>query len=555
LPRMITLSKEASSITLDLSVIKQTGSIQPLSISLKMKRPRFPFTDRVWSPGNKAYLPEKGYSVEPTHYIVDNNVRIALYGDSVESKILSTIHGLFGAGFYHKWMFRNFWPLMWRVIAKSGGLPEYKAYTNPEKKTSSISVEKMEPDVLVIGGGLAGLHAAVSAVKAGSSVMLVDDKDRLGGFYRFSPHREKEIDRIVNVIVRDKAIVLKSSKFLGKFFEGYLVTSPGKLYVVRPKSVIYATGGINPIPLYVNNDIPGTVDLGMFEKIVHLLGRDVWRSGKLAFIGCPSNYYFSGNEFLDEPVYICQDSTDRKGIEHGKILEAKVIKAVGGSKVKSILLDDGNKLDVDMIVSALTPFPDINPVLQDTGSPTYLPSKGRFTVKHDGLGKVSEGVLVAGLAAGLFDEECAIKQAEITGLMASRGPESIGEDIYTEFNDSCKNEISDIKNSNGLNYTLEANDIDYWQTKSIQGLQFIDWDIDIVIEDIVKAYEAGYTTMELIKRYTGVGTGAEQGRLTIPATISILSAYKKTSLESLGWFRIRPPHMLPSMKELAGEVN
>ncbi len=552
MPKTLTLSRDTPPVTLDSSLVKQTGSIQPLSISLKMKRPRFPFTDRIWSPGNKAYLPEHGFTVEPTHYLVDSDVAVSLYGKTIESTILSSIHSFFGAGFYHKWLFRNFWPIMWRIIARSGGLPEYRAYLNPEK-TQRVYVGNVEPDVLIVGGGLAGLHAAVSAVRAGGRVMLVDDKNRLGGFYRFSPLRKNEVDEIVGEISKGKVLVLKSSKFLGKFFEGYLVSSPGKLYVVKPKSVVYATGGVNPVPLYVNNDLPGTVDLGMLLKLVYVVGRDEWRPGKIAIIGCPGKYALGLDNRFFEPVYISRNS-EECGEEHG-VVEARVVKALGSNKVKSILLDDGSKLDVNMVVSALTPFPDINPVLQDTGSPIFLPSKGRFTVRHDGLGKVTESVLVAGLAAGFFDEECALKQAEIAGFVAARGSEGVSEDVYSGFDDLCRSEVTEIRSSKGLNYTLEANSVDYWQTRNIEGLQFVDWDIDIVLEDLVKAYEAGYTKMELIKRYTGVGTGAEQGRLTIPTAISVLSAYKKTSLESLGWFRIRPPHMLPTLQELAGEVN
>ena len=553
MPKTLTLSRDTPPVTLDLSLVKQTGSIQPLSISLKMKRPRFPFTDRIWSPGNKAYLPEHGFTVEPTHYLVDSDVAVSLYGKTLESAVLSSIHGFFGAGFYHKWLFRNFWPIMWRIIARSGGLPEYKAYLNPEK-TQRVVVENVEPDVLIIGGGLAGLHAAVSAVRAGSRVMLVDDKNRLGGFYRFSPLRQNEIDGMVGEISKGKALMLKSSKFLGKFFEGYLVSSPGKLYIVKPKRVVYATGGVNPVPLYVNNDLPGTVDLGMLLKLVYGVGREDWRPGKIAIIGCPGKYAPGFDSRFFDPVYISQSNGEECSEDHG-VVEARVVKASGSNKVKSILLDDGSKLDVDMVVSALTPFPNINPVLQDTGSPIFLPSKGRFTVRHDGLGKVTEGVFVAGLAAGFFDEECALKQAEIAGFLAARGSEGVSEEVYSEFSNICKNESIEVRNSNGLNYTLEIDSVDYWQTRNIEGLQFVDWDIDIVLEDLVKAYEAGYTQMELIKRYTGVGTGAEQGRLTIPAAISVLSAYKKTSLENLGWFRIRPPHMLPTLKELAGEVN
>jgi sarcosine oxidase subunit alpha len=46
-----------------------------------------------------------------------------------------------------------------------------------------------EPDVLILGGGPAGLSAAIELGKLGVNVILVDDKDRLGGKLVLQTHR------------------------------------------------------------------------------------------------------------------------------------------------------------------------------------------------------------------------------------------------------------------------------------------------------------------------------------------------------------------------------
>ena len=545
-----------SSITLDVSIVESLNSPIGLSLSLKMKRPRFPYTDRVWSPGNKAYLLDKGYTVEPTHYIVEDQTGISLYKSTLSTKVISNLHGFIGAGFYHKWVFRTFWSIMWKIIAKSSGLPEFKAYTynNMLKQPKPAT---LSPDVLVVGGGLSGLAAASKSLEKGAKVVLVDDHNIPGGFYRYLPSMKNNIDKLTNVILKKGSIILTNSKFLGRFVDGYAITSPGTFYIVKPKSIIYATGGINPIPLYENNDLPGTIDLEMMLK---LASRKPELLKKSIILGCP---HALGRiaEIIGKigSTVICHgnDSNQDMNIEGVNFLDysGRLLKALGGNRVEKVVLEDERKIDASFVVSGYTPFPDINLVIQDGGKPLYLPDFNRFTVQHNGLGMVRENVFVAGLAAGFFDEKCAIRQSEIAGLLAVELKVEAIQSEVDDFISECKDSIEVIKESNSLNYTLTPAHIDFWETKNSKGLQFIDWDIDITIEDVIKAYDEGYNVMELIKRYTGIGTAAEQGRLTIPTTIMLLSALKGISLSKLGWFHIRPPHMLPTIGELAVEVE
>jgi heterodisulfide reductase subunit A-like polyferredoxin len=50
-----------------------------------------------------------------------------------------------------------------------------------EDRGNLFTVKKIEADVLVAGGGLAGVCAAIAAARNGTSVILVQDRSRLGG--------------------------------------------------------------------------------------------------------------------------------------------------------------------------------------------------------------------------------------------------------------------------------------------------------------------------------------------------------------------------------------
>ncbi|MCE4617796.1 MAG: hypothetical protein F7C32_04355 [Desulfurococcales archaeon] len=75
--------------------------------------------------------------------------------------------------------------------------------------------------------------------------------------------------------------------------------------------------------------------------------------------------------------------------------------------------------------------------------------------------------------------------------------------------------------------------------------------MDVTLEDVVKTYESGYASMEKLKRYTALGTGAEQGRFSAQISSIMLSHLKKIPLNRLGLFRSRPPHEMPTFGELA----
>ena len=65
------------------------------------------------------------------------------------------------------------------VSSKSRAIKKTIAYS--KKESALFSSENIECDVLVAGGGLAGVCAAISAARNGAKVVLVQDRSRLGG--------------------------------------------------------------------------------------------------------------------------------------------------------------------------------------------------------------------------------------------------------------------------------------------------------------------------------------------------------------------------------------
>ncbi|MBA3629690.1 MAG: (2Fe-2S)-binding protein, partial [Actinobacteria bacterium] len=82
-------------------------------------------------------------------------------------------------------------------------------------------------DMLVVGGGIAGLRTAVEAVEAGEDVILVDERSRLGGNPFWSAQESAATERIANSVARleesPEAVVLRRATALGLYDDGYVV--------------------------------------------------------------------------------------------------------------------------------------------------------------------------------------------------------------------------------------------------------------------------------------------------------------------------------------------
>ena len=87
-------------------------------------------------------------------------------------------------GFYYKTFYkpRWFWKIVKEIIrAAPGNLAKVK----PLDKPAMFESVNVTPDILVIGGGLAGMEAAITAAKTGIRVVLAETDAQLGGFEAF----------------------------------------------------------------------------------------------------------------------------------------------------------------------------------------------------------------------------------------------------------------------------------------------------------------------------------------------------------------------------------
>jgi Sarcosine oxidase A3 domain len=74
---------------------------------------------------------------------------------------------------------------------------------------------------------------------------------------------------------------------------------------------------------------------------------------------------------------------------------------------------------------------------------------------------------------------------------------------------------------------------------------------DVLLREVREAVARGYRGLEVVKRYTGVGTGLCQGRYCLPDTLLLLSILEGRPPPMIGYIRQRPPVIPTPLSALA----
>ena len=153
--------------------------------------------------------------------------------------------------------------------------------------------------VLIIGGGPAGLSAAVELAKAGVRCLIVDDKQSLGGKLTLQTHnffgsrgdcyagtRGIDIARILEEELRSFGVELVqtwlSSPAVGVFSDGKVgIVKQGRYVLVEPDILLVACGAREKTLAFPGCDLPGVFGAGAFQTLAN---RDLVRPSERLFI-------------------------------------------------------------------------------------------------------------------------------------------------------------------------------------------------------------------------------------------------------------------------------
>ena len=478
------------------------------------------------------------------------------------NNILSPI---FSAGFYYKTFMgpKGFWKKIYEpLIRRTAGLGK------PPKNFRSKSIhQNHNVDVLIVGGGLAGLIAARKLINTTHEVLLVEQDSFLGGILKNSNkiskiNGKKTIDWVnetEQLISKSKNIkILKNTLVTTYNFTNHLIALedkfPGKkidtnkseliLHKIRTDNTILANGHIERFISFRNNDLPGVMLASSFEKYIHRYGL-VPEKNPVIFTNNSSTISLAKSlvqQKCKPSAYI--DSRNERDIEEDvkKFLKVNDIPFYPACEVEGC---DGNKkvemINIrkdDKIISLKASMLCL--------SGGYNPDIHLFT-QSKGLVKWDENIIS-------FKPDTSFQKTITLGSVS-------GNYDFHKINKEIEDKLLFLKISNS-NLEIETNVTEnfsikeLWETKSEKksnwSKSFIDLHNDVTTKDLKQAINEGYDRIEHLKRYTTNSMGTDQGKISSINSLGIVSKILNKKISEVGTTTYRPPYAPLSFAAIAG---
>ncbi len=451
-------------------------------------------------------------------------------------------------GFYYKTFIRprKLWPLYEKLLRNAAGLGKLRE--EQAEREWRTEYRRRHADVLVIGGGIAGLNAAVAAARIGADVVLADEGPAPGGQQLIEPD-QSETQTLVEAANAAGVEILQRASALG-YFDGLVaVWQQDTLHQVRAQQHVIATGAIEQPLVFAGNDLPGVMLAGGARRLAALYAVS---PGRRAVIATTSDRGLEAARALrDAGVEIvavadlrgdagpAASALRRDGIPvfaGHTVIEAKGRKVVAEAVIAPVDGGDEHSFACDLLVVSGGAIPATSLALQAGARSAYDPASGHFA-----LTELPDNVHAAGEVTGQHSDRAVAAGGELAGLNAVHAL-GLGDD----HSHARATELSKL--------TPEAPDVAVAPpvSGSGRGKCFACLCEDVTSKDIHLSIEEGYDSIELSKRYTTVTMGPCQGRMCQLPAVRLMALQTGQSLEQVGTTTARPPWVSVPMGILGG---
>ena len=489
--------------------------------------------------------------------------------------VLDRLTRVLPVGFYYKTFHRPrlLWRIASRVIRRVAGLGPVDIDSASE---SRFEHENRHAEIAVVGGGPAGMSAALVAAGAGADVVLIDDQPSLGGQLRFDARTYRDLPdapesagyevaaRLAERVRSEKRIEVLSSATAFGLYEGNLlgVLCNDRLIKLRAQRVVVAAGS-HEVPLtFDRNDLPGIMLSTGVQRLIHVYGV---KPGDTALVATNNDQgYYATLDLLDAGVRIAALADSRRdfprALDAATALQSRgvlvlpsfaLIRAEGTDKVVGgavARLVDGRpsteerEFDCDLIAMS-GGFQTDNSLLYQAGCSFTHDESLDATVPRE----VPSALYVAGDLTGMHDTGLSILQGRLMGLEASASlgrTAGDGADAH-----EMRREVAAAEEAHRSRTSVAPALL---MERRLGAKQFVCVCEDITATDIARAVDEGFDDIETLKRYSTVTMGPCQGKMCLKAFVGICAQVTGRSIDEVGVTTARPPVVPVPLGALAG---
>ena len=478
------------------------------------------------------------------------------------------IHGWFARlmppGFFYKTFMwpAGFWRRYEHQIRKAAGFGVVPDASDPD----DYDHMNVHCDVLVVGGGPAGLAAAVEAGRTDARVILVDERSDLGGSLlggpvqiNQAPASEWAAAMAAELATMTEVRVLTRTTAVGYYEHNFLLAlerctdhlTPGqsqgprqRLWRIRARQVVLATGAIERPLVFSNNDRPGIM---LASGVSEYINRYSVLPGSRAVVFTNNDSaYQTAYDLLEAGASVemivdarapgeCTARAQERGFEvinQHVVFNTKGKKRIRGVQLKSLSVDGRavsgpvRIVDCDLLAVSGGWSPTVQLHAQARGKPRYDAQRACFVPSEPVQAERSVGA-----ARGSFDLGACLAEGLEGGAAAAQAAG------YGEGTPTLPLPVVDPLVGDPIR--------PLWVVPSPASMsrapkQFVDSQMDVTSADILVAAREGYDSIEYVKRYTTLGMGPDQGKLGNVNGIAVLAQHLGTDLGSIGTTTFRP---------------